>query len=186
MWSGSGDRVLFGTVIDEESSGNYYLVDIKSGKTTAGIDEHFDRCQGLAVDLDSRRLSNARGGSGACEPIFSVLSHNPTEPLAEVIEARVANPPIPHRVTSILRAEHQHLRARTWPNRTRNGHGPNRRVSATIDGARAQFLLDTSPDLEAANRTRVFQSSNRGRDVCQILPVVGTALPLFSCSRKFR
>jgi hypothetical protein len=32
MWSRAGDRLLFGTVIDEESNGNYYLVEIKSGR----------------------------------------------------------------------------------------------------------------------------------------------------------
>ena len=32
MWSPGGDRLLFGTVIDEESNGNYYLVQIKSGR----------------------------------------------------------------------------------------------------------------------------------------------------------
>ena len=32
MWSRDGDRLLFGTVIDEESHGNYYLVEMKSGR----------------------------------------------------------------------------------------------------------------------------------------------------------
>jgi len=32
MWSPGGDRLLFGTVIDEESNGNYYLVEIESGR----------------------------------------------------------------------------------------------------------------------------------------------------------
>ncbi|HEU4935332.1 MAG TPA: hypothetical protein VFT39_02685 [Vicinamibacterales bacterium] len=32
LWSPGGDRLLFGTVIDEESNGNYYLVEIESGR----------------------------------------------------------------------------------------------------------------------------------------------------------
>ena len=32
MWSRGRDRLLFGTVIDEESHGNYYLVEMKSGR----------------------------------------------------------------------------------------------------------------------------------------------------------
>jgi hypothetical protein len=32
MWSPAGDRVVFGTILDEESNSDYYLVDIKSGK----------------------------------------------------------------------------------------------------------------------------------------------------------
>jgi hypothetical protein len=32
MWSRGGDRLLFGTVIDEESHANYYLVEVESGR----------------------------------------------------------------------------------------------------------------------------------------------------------
>ena len=32
MWAPGGDRLMFGTIIDEESNGNYYLVEIKSGR----------------------------------------------------------------------------------------------------------------------------------------------------------
>lgn len=32
MWSPGADRLLFGTVIDEESNANDYLVDIQSGR----------------------------------------------------------------------------------------------------------------------------------------------------------
>jgi hypothetical protein len=32
MWSPGADRLMFGTVIDEESNGNYYVVEIQSGR----------------------------------------------------------------------------------------------------------------------------------------------------------